>query len=56
MAQKPVVLFIHGGWFGSSSWAHVTDQLNEAGWKTRTVDLPGVAEVGGPRFGLHDDK
>lgn len=53
--EKPVLLFVHGAWFDSSSWVEVANQLSDAGWRVRTVDLPSVAEIGGPRFGLHDD-
>lgn len=53
--EKPVLLFVHGAWFDSSSWVQVENQLTGAGWQVRTVDLPSVATIGGPRFGLHDD-
>jgi len=53
--EKPVLLFVHGAWLGSSSWVEVANQLSRAGWRVRTVDLPSVAAIGGPRFGLHDD-
>jgi pimeloyl-ACP methyl ester carboxylesterase len=52
---RPVLLLVHGAWLGAWSWEKVQPQLMARGFEVQTVDLPSVADVGGPRFGLHDD-
>ncbi|ORW44679.1 hypothetical protein AWB89_16625 [Mycobacterium paraense] len=50
-----MLLLVHGAWLGAWSWEKVQPQLAARGWEVQTVDLPSVADLGGPRFGLHDD-
>jgi pimeloyl-ACP methyl ester carboxylesterase len=54
-ATRPVLLLVHGAWLGAWSWEKVQPELTSRGWEVQTVDLPSVADLGGPRFGLHDD-
>jgi pimeloyl-ACP methyl ester carboxylesterase len=54
-ASRPVLLLVHGAWLGAWSWEKVQPELTTRGWEVETVDLPSVADPGGPRFGLHDD-
>jgi pimeloyl-ACP methyl ester carboxylesterase len=54
-ATRPVLFLVHGAWLGSWSWEKVQPELIARGWEVRTIDLPSVADLGGPRFGLHDD-
>jgi pimeloyl-ACP methyl ester carboxylesterase len=54
-SSRPVLLLVHGAWLGAWSGAKVQPELTARGWEVETVDLPSVAERGGPRFGLHDD-
>jgi pimeloyl-ACP methyl ester carboxylesterase len=54
-AARPVLLLVHGAWVGAWSWEKVQPELIARGWEVQTVDLPSVADLGGPRFGLHDD-
>jgi pimeloyl-ACP methyl ester carboxylesterase len=53
--SRPVLLLVHGAWLGAWSWEKVQPELTARGWEVRTVDLPSVADRGGPRFGLFDD-
>jgi pimeloyl-ACP methyl ester carboxylesterase len=53
--SRPVLLLVHGAWLGAWSWEKVQPELSARGWQVQTVELPSVADVGGPRFGLHDD-
>jgi len=50
-----VLVLVHGAWLGGWSWEKVEPELIARGWEVETVELPSVAELGGPRFGLHDD-
>src|SRR5690348_13899010 len=52
---QPALLLVHGAWLGAWTWDKVRAELSARGWEVHTVDLPSVADVGGPRFGLHDD-
>ncbi|WP_445165889.1 alpha/beta hydrolase [Mycolicibacterium sp. Dal123E01] len=54
-AGRPVLLLVHGAWLGAWSWEKVQPGLTARGWEVHTVDLPSLADLGGPRFGLHDD-
>jgi pimeloyl-ACP methyl ester carboxylesterase len=54
-AARPVLLLVHGAWLGAWSWEKVQPNLTASGWEVQTVELPSVADLGGPRFGLHDD-
>ena len=54
-AARPALLLVHGSWLGAWSWEKVQPELTARGWEVHTVDLPSVADLGGPRFGLHDD-
>ncbi|WP_081665341.1 alpha/beta hydrolase [Mycobacterium sp. UM_CSW] len=54
-AARPALLLVHGSWLGAWSWEKVQPKLTARGWEVHTVDLPSVADLGGPRFGLHDD-
>jgi pimeloyl-ACP methyl ester carboxylesterase len=54
-APRPVLLLVHGAWLGPWSWERVQPELTARGWEVQTVDLPSVDDLGGPRFGLHDD-
>lgn len=53
--SRPVLLLVHGAWLGAWSWEKVRPELMARGWEVETVELPSVADRGGPRFGLHDD-
>ena len=53
--SRPALLLVHGAWFGPWSWEKVRPELTARGWEVHTVDLPSVADRGGPRFSLHDD-
>lgn len=53
--RRPVLLLVHGAWLGAWSWEKVQPELTARGWDVETVELPSVADRGGPRFGLHDD-
>jgi pimeloyl-ACP methyl ester carboxylesterase len=53
--SRPVLLFVHGAFFGAWSWDEVRQDLTARGWKSQTVDLPSVAERGRARLGLFDD-
>jgi pimeloyl-ACP methyl ester carboxylesterase len=52
---KPVLLLIHGAWFGGWSWDDVRLHLKWQGWQSETVELPSMAHSGSPRLGLLDD-
>ena len=54
-AARPALLLVHGSWLGAWSWEKVQPELIARGWEVHTVELPSVADLGGPRFGLHDD-
>jgi pimeloyl-ACP methyl ester carboxylesterase len=54
-ASRPALLLVHGAWLGAWTWDTVQAELTARGWQVHTVDLPSVADVGGPRFGLYDD-
>jgi pimeloyl-ACP methyl ester carboxylesterase len=54
-SSRPTVLLVHGAWFGAWSWEKVQPELLARGWEAQTVDLPSVADRGGPRFGLYED-
>jgi pimeloyl-ACP methyl ester carboxylesterase len=53
--SRPVLVLVHGAWLGAWSWEKVQAHLTARGFEVQTVDLPSVADLGGPRFGLHDD-
>jgi pimeloyl-ACP methyl ester carboxylesterase len=53
--SRPVLLLVHGAFFGAWSWDAVRQDLIARGWKTHTVDLPSVADRGSVRFGLFED-
>jgi pimeloyl-ACP methyl ester carboxylesterase len=55
LPSPPVLLLVHGAWFGAWSWEKVQPELLARGWEAQTIDLPSLAERGGPRFGLYDD-
>jgi pimeloyl-ACP methyl ester carboxylesterase len=55
LPSRPILLLVHGAWFGAWSWEKVQPELLARGWEAQTVDLPSVADRGGPRFGLYDD-
>jgi pimeloyl-ACP methyl ester carboxylesterase len=52
---RPHVLLVHGAWQGGWAWEKVERELTARGWRVQTVELPSVADRGGPRAGLHDD-
>src|SRR5262249_34958899 len=54
-ASRPVILLVHGAWLGAWSWEKVQPDLIARGWEVQTVELPSVADRGGPRLGMHDD-
>ena len=39
-SPKPTILLVHGAWHGSWCWAHLTPELESAGYAVATVDLP----------------
>jgi pimeloyl-ACP methyl ester carboxylesterase len=55
VTERPAIVLVPGAWHGPWAWRKVCNELSGSGWQTRTVELPSVAETGGPRFGLHDD-
>jgi pimeloyl-ACP methyl ester carboxylesterase len=55
MSQRPVLLLVHGAWFGAWSWDGVRSDLTANGWQVQTVELPSMAEGCSRRFGLYDD-
>jgi pimeloyl-ACP methyl ester carboxylesterase len=54
-ASRPVLLLVHGAWFGGWSWDDVRLHLTFRGWRSETVELPSVAHPGSARLGLFDD-
>ena len=53
--SRPVLLLVHGAFFGAWSWDAVRQDLLARGWQSQTVDLPSVADRGSARFGLFED-
>src|ERR1700744_2978496 len=54
-ASRPVLLLVHGAWFGAWCWDLVSQELLSRGWEGQTVDLPSVAQLGDSRGGLLED-
>lgn len=52
---RPALLLVPGAWHRSWVWEKVARQLTERGWVVHTIDLPSIAERGGPRKDLYDD-
>ncbi|OBJ85814.1 hypothetical protein A9W96_25805 [Mycobacterium sp. 1245852.3] len=50
-----MLLLVHGAFFGSWIWDELRPELSARNWQTQTVDLPSVADRGGPRAGLFED-
>lgn len=53
--SRPMLLFVHGAFFGAWSWDAVRQDLLGRGWESQTVDLPSVADRGSARVGLYED-
>jgi hypothetical protein len=55
LAEDAAHAVFNGAWLGGCSWEKVQPELTARGWEVQTVDLPSAADLGGPRFGLHED-
>ncbi|MGE2816958.1 alpha/beta fold hydrolase [Mycobacterium heidelbergense] len=53
--SRPVLLLVHGAFFGAWIWDELRLDLAARGWKTEAVDLPSTADRGRPRLGLFED-
>lgn len=46
MSSRPVIVFVHGAWYGAWCWDRVVGVLRANGWTTLSIDLPGRGSIG----------